>query len=302
MAAMFARGETFSLVDGSRLEGEIVSATEKGAVIRLPDGKYSDRVAWEKLAQDSLRSVAGNPKFARFVQGLVMEDEEEQQKKKPAKPAIVVKPVETRLDRPANPALIGGFFGSAVGWLVILALYAANLWAAYEVALFRAQPVGLVCGAAALVPIIPQIIYLSLPTRMPASETAIAAEGALPGDAGADAAPKLGAGLKIAYDAPPEEEDRAPAQPTIFKRGEFMFNRRFFETRFTNFFTLVRRDKDKGAVLVIKTSRAEYTAQRITRITANDMHIEVAKGSATEEVPVSFVEVQEVQLRPGGAH
>jgi len=36
---------------------------------------------------------------------------------------------------------------------------------------------------------------------------------------------------------------------------------------------------------------------RITRIAANDMHIEVRKGAATSEVPIAFVEIQEIQLK-----
>jgi hypothetical protein len=302
LAAIVARADTFNLADGSTLEGELVSATEKGAIVKQPDGKYSDRVAWEKFSQENLKAIAKNPKFSRYVQGLVIEDEPDQVKKKPAKPTVVAKPVETKLDRPANPALIGGFFGSAVGWFILLALYAANLWAAYEIALFRAQPIAVVCGAAALVPIIPQIVFLSMPTRLPKQDTLPGEEGAAGGETAAAMDPHLASSLKIAHQTETEAEKKGPIEPTIFKRGEFMFNRRFFESRFTNFFTVVRRDKDKGTVLIIKTSRREYTAQRITRITANDMHIEVAKGSGNEEIQVSFTEIAEVQLRQGGSH
>jgi hypothetical protein len=299
LAAVTARADTFNLSDGSTIEGELISATEKGAIVKQPDGKYSDRVAWEKFSQENLKVIAKNPKFSRFVQGLVIEDEPEV-KKKPAKPVVVAKPVESKLDRPAKPALIGGFFGSGVGWFILLALYAANLWAAYEIALFRAQPIALVCGAAALVPILPQIIYLSMPTRIPKQETLPGEEGAAGSEAAPALDPQLASSLKIAHQAEAEEEKKGPVEPTIFKRGEFMFNRRFFESRFTNFFTVIRRDKDKSTVLVIKTGRRDYTAQRITRIAANDMHIEVAKGSGTEEIQVSFTEIAEVHLRQGG--
>jgi hypothetical protein len=289
--------DVYTLTDGAKLEGEIVSVTEKGAILRLPDGAYSDRVAWERFSQDDLKTLARNSKYGRYVQGLIIEDELEVARKKPARPSIVVKPVENRLETPDNPALIGGFFGSSVGWLVLLALYAANLWAAYEIAIFRAQSVGLVCGLAAVVPVLPQIVFLSMPTRMPKEEPAVAGEAAGAGAEGAVAEQKFGANLKVAYEAPPAEDLDKAAAPTIFKRGDFMFNRRFFETRFTNFFGLVRRDKDKHSILVIKSSRGEYTARRISRISANDMHLEIAKGPATEEVSIPFVEIQEVQLR-----
>lgn len=303
LVAGTACGETFTLTDHSTLDGELVvgSANEKGIILRLADGSYSERVMWEKFSQEDLKNLAKNAKFARFVQPLIIEDEPVIEKQKKPRPAVVIKPVETRLKTPEDPALIGGFFTSTVGWFILLALYAANFWAAYEVAIFRAQPVGLVCGIAAVAPAITQMIFLGMPTRMP-KEAAAGGEaaGGAPGDVGAPEAEKLGANLKIAY-ATPETEVNVPTEApvTVFKRGEFMFNRRFFETRFSNFFGMVRRDKDKASTLLIKTSRGEYNATRITRIAAGDMHIEIHKGTASEEVAVSFVEIQEVQLKQG---
>lgn len=299
LLAATAQADTFKLTDGATLEGEIVSATEQGVVLRLADGGYSSRVGWDKLSQEDLKRLAKSPKYARFAEGLVL-DEEPAAKKQQAKPPVVIRSVENRLERPARPSLLGGLFGSGLGLLVLLVLYAANIWAAYEVAVFRAQPVALVCALAAVVPMIPQIVFLAMPTKMPATEAAPWETGADTG-AAAEPEPKIGAGLKLAQAPESAEEARKPAEPTVFKRGDFMFNRRFFETRFSNFFTLVRRDKDKGVMLVIKTSRASYTANRITRITANEMHLEVSRGAATEEVTVPFVEIQEVQLVSGGA-
>jgi len=301
LTASLARAETFKLVDGSSLEGDIVSGSDKGAVIRLSDGKYADRTPWEKFTQEDLKKLSQNPKFTKYVQMFLDEDETEATKK-PAKPPIVVKPVEVKLERPAQPALIGGFFGSPVGWLVLLLLYAANIWAAYEVAIFRAQPLGMVCGLAAVVPVIPQITYLCMPTRMPKQDaTLLGGEAALPVDRVAPVEAMVGGSLKIAQQAQEAEAEAAPATPTVFKRGEVVFNRRFFETRFTDFFGMVRRDKSKGAMLLVKTSKTEHLASRITRITANEMHLEVLRGTQPEEVGVSFVEIQEVQLRSGGA-
>jgi hypothetical protein len=302
LAAAVARGDTYKLIDGATLEGELVAPNDKSVVVRLLDGSYSERVNWERFSQDDLKKLLKNPKCAKYVEPLVIEDEpSEAEKKRAAKPALVIKPVENRLERPAHPALLGGFFTSSVGWLVLLALYAANLWAAFEVAVFRAQPVGLVCGLAAVAPIVGQIVFLSMPTRLDKAGVLERAEGAA-GEGAAEPQQKYGAHLKIAY-ATPETDVTVPgnAPPAIFKRGEFMFNRRFFESRFSNFFGMIRRDKDKAAVLVIKSSRGEFLAARITRIAASDMHIEIRKGSGTEEVAIPFVEIQEVQLKHGGA-
>lgn len=288
------RADVYTLADGATVEGEIASANDKGAILRQPDGRYSNRIAWEQFSQDDLKQLAKNNRYARFVQGLILDDEPEEMKK-PAPPPLVVNPVENRLTPPDHPSLIGGFFGSAVGWLVLLALYAANLWSAYEVAIFRAQPPGLVMGLAAVVPVLPQIVFLSLPTRLPKEEPA--AGGAVTAEGEVVEEKKFGAGLQIAQAPTAAEDASQPPPPTIFKRGDFMFNRRFFETRFASFFGVIRRDKDKHAVLVVKSSRGEYLGRRITRISANDLHLEIAKGHATEEVTVPFIEIQEVQLR-----
>ena len=182
-----------------------------------------------------------------------------------------------------------------MGWLILLALYAANLYAAFEIARYRAQSVGLVCGLAAFCPVIPQIIFLAMPTRIPKEEEAVTqatAEGAV-------AAHVPGAGLHLAREESAPAASTKPAEPTIFKRGEYAFNRRFFETRFSSFFGLVRRDKSQ--VMILKTSKHQYVVNRITRITATDMHLEVQKGAGVEEIPVSFTDIVEVELRPAAA-
>jgi hypothetical protein len=201
-------------------------------------------------------------------------------------------------------------FGSGVGLFVIFVLYAANIYAGYEVALFRAQPPALVAGLSAipLLGLAAPIVFLSLPTRMKTEEAAAAptpeeAAAAAAAAAAAEEAlnPMLAegaahpAGLTIHH-----EEKQAPAalpQPGVYQRGQFTFNRRFFETKFVNFFGVVRREADKDMVLVIKAARGQYTGRRISRISANDLHLEVHHGAASEEVTIPFVEIQEVRLQ-----
>jgi hypothetical protein len=86
-------------------------------------------------------------------------------------------------------------------------------------------------------------------------------------------------------------------QTQVFKRGQFTFNRRFIETKFSAFFGAIRRGDDKDLVLVVKSMRGEYVATRISRIAANDMHLDVHKGGASQEVQIPFVEIQEIQLK-----
>jgi len=85
--------------------------------------------------------------------------------------------------------------------------------------------------------------------------------------------------------------------PQIFQRGAFTFNRRFFETKFSGFFGVIRRDAEKDMVLVVKAARGQYTATRISRIAANEMHLQVERGGASEEIMIPFAEVQEIRLQ-----
>jgi hypothetical protein len=50
-------------------------------------------------------------------------------------------------------------------------------------------------------------------------------------------------------------------------------------------------------VLLVKSARGLYVAERISRIAANDMHLQVRKGHATEEVMIPFQEIQEIRLQ-----
>ena len=76
-----------------------------------------------------------------------------------------------------------------------------------------------------------------------------------------------------------------------------MFNRRFFETKFASFFSVARREADKDMVMVVKSARGEYLADRISRISANELYAQVRKGPASEEVMIPFTEIQEVRLK-----
>jgi hypothetical protein len=199
--------------------------------------------------------------------------------------------------------LLGALFSSSVGLVCLLLIYAANIYAGYEIATVRAYPPALVCGVAALVPVIGPIIFLCLPTRLQShqeeesvedSATAPAAPAETHHAEGAEA-PATG-GLSISHAAPAAAQSAVP-ETQIFKRGQFTFNRRFIETKFAGFFGVVRRDADKEMVLVVKSPRGEHVATRISRITGNEMHVEVRKGAGTQEIQITFAEIQEMQLK-----
>jgi hypothetical protein len=167
----------------------------------------------------------------------------------------------------------------------------------------------------AVLPLIGPIIFLSMPTKIaPVEETWQTAPAAAAETATAEAVNPMAAdgaahpaGLKLAGTGPAEAVKvgqfeggaEKPALPptTTYQRGQFTFNRRFIETKFPGFFGVIRRDADRDMVLIIKSSRGEYVGQRISRIAANDLHLQVQRGHATEEVMIPFVEIQEIRLK-----
>jgi hypothetical protein len=290
---------TFEYADGTKVEGEIVQGKPDVLKIRVEGNKYED-IAWEKLSQATLKELASDTKLRldQFIEPYIEISADEMVKKT----EVVIKAVP-RLERPARVSLLGGLFGSSVGLVVILMLYLANLYAAYEIATVRAYAPGMVCGIAAVAPIVGPVVFLCMPTKLKSSEkleheaapeVAAADSSPLAPEPGAAAQPAPG-GLHIAH-APPEARTAHPP-PQVFKRGQFTFNRRFIETKFSGFFGVIRRDADKDMVLVIKSARGEYIATRISRIAANDMHVDVHRAGASQEVQIPFLEIQEIQLK-----
>ena len=288
--------ETFRLNNGQTISGELLaaSASDAGVQIKKGEGEY-ERVPWANFSQEDLKQFAQNKKLEPLVEPFIEVSQEEKIKKTEVK---IKEP--PRLERPPAKSLLGALLASGPGFLILLLLYAANVYAGYEVAIFRAQSVPLVCGVSAVLPVIGPIIFLSMPTRIqPAEvtwETAPAAETAEAVNPMQVTSAEHPTGLKLAHS---EAEHPAPGQPqaTVFQRGQFTFNRRFFETKFPGFFGVVRRDADRDMVLLIKSARGQYAGQRISRIAANDLHLEVHKGNASEEVMIPFTEIQEIRLQ-----
>jgi hypothetical protein len=294
------RADTFHLTDGQSLTGEVVSLDENGIVVKLPDGTYSDHTPWSKFTQADLRDLQQNPKAAAFVEPFIELTQEDKLKRT----EIEIKDVP-RLPRPANHSILGGLASSGIGLFILLVLYAGNVYAAYEISIFRARPAGLVCGVAAVAPIIGPIIFLSLPQeykRKAAPEWAPPAEEYADANVAAAIAAEQPAEVAVDRDSPeahalPRQAAPAPPADKVFLRGQFTFNRRFFETQLPAFFAMVRSDADKDLILNIRASRGSYVAQRIARISANDLQLQVQKNNAFEDVTIPFVEIQEVQIK-----
>jgi hypothetical protein len=295
--------EAYKLTTGETLNGEVLaaSANDQGVQVKIGEGQYQ-KVPWASFSQDDLKTFAKNQRMEPFVQPFIEPNPEEKIKRT----EVDIKQPQ-RWERPPRQSLLGAMFSSIVGLFALLLVYGATIYAGYEVAIFRAQPPLLVAGLSAIpgLGILAPIIFLSMPTRLKGgAQAADTAQAAAPQAAApvqeevnpmhADGAAHPGA-LKLHTDA----EEAKPAHPeTItFQRGQFTFNRRFFETKFAAFFGVIRRDKEKDLVLVIKSSRGEFIGQRISRIAASDLHLQVQHGHATEEMLIPFQEIQEIRLK-----
>ena len=294
LAAASASAETFQLTDGTTVSGELVSPNELGVLLRLPDGNYSDRIAWAKFSQTDLKKISENARMKPLVEPFIEVPEEEM----PQKEEIPVRPVP-RLEQPTTTSFLGAFASSSVGLAILFLLYVANLYAAYEIAMVRAYSAVLGCGVATVLPVVGPLIFLCLPTRAKTQEHA-QAEMAAAQEAHAQAAAvvaKASAGIGAAAHqaAAPKESELPPTQ--IFRRGDFVFNRRFFETKFAGFFGVLRREADKDMVLTLKSARGLFVVERFTRITANEMYVQVQRGASSMEMSIPFLDVQEIELR-----
>lgn len=306
------RADTYQLTSGETVNGEVLptSANDAGVSVKVGEGDYK-KVPWDSFSQEDLRKFRENPKLANYVEPFIVITPEERAKKT----EIPNLKQPTRLPRPAAQSLFAALFSSGLGLFLLLVVYGATIYAGYEVAIFRAQPVPLVAGLSAipLIGVLAPIIFLAMPTKVqPIEQTWETQPDSRP--AAPDAVnPMQGetpqehpAGLRLADSAPAATATAGAAsaevKPTLpptqtFARGQFTFNRRFIETKFAGFFGVVRHGADKDMVMVVKAARGQYICNRISRIAANDFHVEVQHGAASEEIMIPFQEIKEIQLK-----
>src|SRR5262245_11316892 len=230
--------EEFKLTNGNILRGELASADEDGLVVKLDVGGFSKREPWINFSQETLKELAKNPKVTSLVDPFI-ELEPEQIKAKEKQKEIVVKPVPNRMERPpAKPSLVAAFI-TPLGLVILAVLMLANLYAGYEIARFRMQPVALVCGLSILLPGLAPLIFLCLPTRVEhghaeagtdeavAAETVGAPAKTTSAFAGQGHLPQSSLSL-----AAVQKQEGGDAQPQMYGRGEYTFSRRFFDANF----------------------------------------------------------------------
>lgn len=284
----------FKLTNGEVIRGEAASFNDDGLIVRLNTGGFSPRISWGKLTQDTLRELLNNPQAKQFAEPFIeIPPEVKEQERKERKKEIVVREPE----KPALPPAKGGFFASLmnpVGWFLLALLYAANLYAAFEVALFRGRPVALVVGLALVLPVIAPALFAALPSAHAAAYTPTEAAPVEAPAAEQKVAPGP-AGMGLASHTPSGAGPANPVYKEVFSRSNTTFDRRFFETKYTGFFRVVPSDAEKDMVLVVKGAKAQYIARRISRISANEVHLQLQSGGS--EVSIPFGEIVEVSVR-----
>ena len=311
-----ANAGSYALTDGSLVSGDPINYDQTGVLLKTGADSYLPRIAWGKFSDEALRQLrddAKDPQQRAIVEPMIFDDIPSPVAKSRQ---ITVKPIEAPA-RPSGHLGVLAVFTSPLGWVMVLILYGTNLFAAYEVAVFRHQPVPTVCGLAAipLLGVASPIVFLALPARPgpdaessggapvrapyapPTRPSAAAVDRATPMASEGFASFAARGGL-----AGPEPVAAAPSQadlpaPVVYRRGDFLFNRRFFETKLAGFFRVVLSEADKDLRIHIQAVRGEFVGKRIARVTAGELYLQVFKESATAEEMIPFEEIREVQIR-----
>lgn len=291
------RAGEFKMMSGDVEKGEIASVNDEGLVVRREIGGFSPRIGWGKLTQDTLKDMTNNPAAFKFAEPFIEITIEQKERIKKEKQVIKVKDAPT-VERPVGSKKFLRSLMTPPGYLILALLFLANLYAAYEVAVFRNRPAVMVCLFSVPFPVVGPLLFLAIPDGEPvpdefAPEPTVAeanAQVGAPDPVKSTAAGGLG--LAAGHDKSPKAD---AANNQVYKRANTNFDRRFFETKFAGFFRVIASEADKDLVLVVKAAKAEYIAKRISRISSNEMHMQLLRGGA--ETSVSFSEILEVQAR-----
>jgi hypothetical protein len=319
LASLRASADVYTLTDGTKIIGDPISENDNGVVFSADSGTDMPRLPWDRLTQDSLQALmdkATSPQQKAFIEPFL----DEPPPPKTGMKDITVHPVDYP-SRPTTHLGLAAIFASPVGLMVLFILYCTNLFAAYEVALYRSQPIATVCGLAAIpfLGVFSPIIFIAMPTRRmiesdlagyaepvtrfqataPPQDIPVAPPPPDPSPIPQAPAPLVAAPVAAPHPAGPWGHELAPKlpEPVVFQRGEFSFNRRFFETKLAGFFRLVPSEAEKDMVVQIKSGRGDFTGRRITRITPNELYLQVFHDNATADEMIPFTEVMEVQIR-----
>lgn len=282
MAVKVSAAETLTMSDGAEFTGDIVKFDDNGILLRM--GETYTNLAWGKFSQESLKSLSANPKLKPLVEVFIEPDPSQHA----AKAEITVNPV-TRLERPAHPSIFGGLFQSSLGLFILLVLYAANLYAAFEVSVIRGRAALQVMGLSAILPVIGPAIFLAMPipVEKPPEEEVLDPMGTPP--------PTIKGPQEIQIgESSWKQEEAKKNEPQVFARGKFTFNKRFVETKFAGYLGVPKGDALKHT-MELKTSKGVFTVERIAQVEAAEVIFETVQSG---QIIVPLADIQEIKLIP----
>lgn len=288
----------FKLNNGDVVRGETSRVTDDGVVVRLSVGGFSPVIGWGKLSQETLHELVKDPAAKEFAEPFI-DIPLEQRMAQRKKPDIHIKEAV----HPEIPAEKTRFFSallsSGMGIFILILLYGGNLFAAYEIALFKARPTALVCGLAAVIPFFGPALFLMLPGAEESHVGSHTPAAVAPDPVSAEVKGAMGqSSLGLAAAGGSHAQQQASGNPnytTVWDRNNATFDRRFFETKFAGYFRVVLGEQEKSLLLVIKTAKREYVAQRISRISMTELHLMLQGG---QEAGLPFGEIVQIATKP----
>lgn len=298
LAAGAWAADTYTLTDGQSLTGDIVKFDDYEVMIHTSEDTFTN-ITWPRFSQDTLKQFAANPKYRLLASPFIQPTAADE----PAPEVIPTKHVQP-VKLPANPSVIGGMVHSSLGLFILLIVYAANLYAAFEVAVVRGKPIAAVMGLSAVLPIAgPAIFILQAPGAAETEEAPVEPmpdDGGPPVGPGAAPAEATAAGPAPAHEEihivsaswQPSQEERKP-QPQVFSRGKFTLNKRFIETKFANYIGEPKGDA-KNFNMEIKTLKDTLAVECIKQTGPTEAILETAHGQIT----VNYGDIQEIKLIP----
>jgi hypothetical protein len=284
---------SYKLIDGTVLSGEIVTADKDGFLLKLEGGGYSTKTDWGKLSDEALVEMSKQPKAHKFVEPFVVQPTEEEVRPNP-KPLKLTEPA--RVARPEVKKSVAGALFAPGGLFFLGLIYAANIFFAFQVAKFRWRKPVLVCGLAAVAPVVGPLVFLAMPRWVPPEEVDATAEALQHTTLTvADSGPSLVQQMGLRAGGGQGTAAVASGDlPRTFARGDFTFNRRFFETQFADFLPSASESAAAGLVMEIQTQSAQFVADKINRMNTSEVIVRVP---GADEAPIDFGAIVQITLR-----
>lgn len=278
--------QTLRLTDGGTVSGRLVAFKDQYIQVALEGSGETPvytNVAWARLSQETLQQLTGNPQAKAYANIFIDPPIRETSTAGPKKLTLTPPP---RLERPQG----GSLFASPVMMVMLLLIYAANIYAGWEIGIYRQWPAAMIAAISAILPFVGPALFLALPTHRQKIE-----EPVYEAQAPVEEAPV------VIEEAPAPTSDQ-PAQPAVpppvvYPRGQFTFNRRFFETKFAGFLKMVPGEAEREKVIHIRSARGEYTGQRLSKIEPNELYLQIRKSGVSEDVMIPFSEIYDVTVK-----